>query len=495
MRSLFVKIFLYYWMAQALFLVLAILITVAMRERGEAAIWDTQQAGVFTKAVRAYEQGGESEVRRYLDEVRDSQHVRAFLLGAQGESLSGRDLPRWAEALAKGVRPPARDIWDRVTPSPFRSQTLVAGSGHRYMLVAFLPPSGPFGPGGVPGLSIFIGIVCSGLVCYLLARYLTSPVVRLRAATRRLAAGDLTARAGGMTDRRQDEMAQLVRDFDTMAERLEESVNAQSRLLNDISHELRSPLARLNVASALAHQRSGPEAHSALERIDLEADRLNDLIGGLLTIARLESGNDTRQKSPVQLGEMIEGIAGDADFEAQIGNCGVKSVIKEDCTVMGDASLLYSAIENVVRNAARYTREGTNAEISLERGQGRGGAEAVIRIVDSGPGVPEDALDKLFRPFYRIDDARGRQTGGAGLGLAITERAVRLHGGCVKASNRPEGGLQIEIRLPLASAGSDVTPEVVESKSEKKSSQADSNAASSARPHVDPVGTGSGRLK
>ena len=450
MRSLFLKIFLSYWVAQALFLVLAILITVAVRERGESATWDAQQSNVLSKAVQAFEHGGQAELRRYLEETRESQHVRTYLLDEQGQDVSGRDLPRWAESLAKGVTPPVRDFWQRLMPSPFRRQTLVAGSGHRYTLVAFLPPDGPFGPGGVPGLSILIGIVSSGLVCYLLARYLTAPVVRLRAATQRLAAGDLTARAGGLAARRRDEMAQLVRDFDIMAERLEESVNAQARLLNDISHELRSPLARLNVASALARQRAGVEAHSALERIDLEADRLNDLIGGLLTIARLESGNDLRQQSPIPLGEMIEEIAADADFEAQGRNCRVETAIKEDCMVVGVPILLHSAIENVVRNAARYTQEGTSARVSLERGQGSGGPEAVIRIVDSGPGVPEDALDKLFRPFYRIDDARGRQTGGVGLGLAITERAVRLHGGTVRASNRPEGGLQVEIRLPLA---------------------------------------------
>jgi two-component system sensor histidine kinase CpxA len=245
-------------------------------------------------------------------------------------------------------------------------------------------------------------------------------------------------------------MAQLVRDFDTMAERLEAAVQAQSRLLNDISHELRSPLARLNVASALAHQRAGNEAHSALERIDLEAERLNELIGGLLTIARLDSGNDARQKSPILLGELIEGIAADANFEAQGRNCGVESRIKEDCLVSGAPSLLHSAIENVVRNGARYTREGTKVLITLEQSHNVPG-EALISIADSGPGVPEEALEKLFRPFYRIDDARGRLTGGAGLGLAITERAVRLHGGTVKASNRPEGGLLVQIRLPLAS--------------------------------------------
>jgi signal transduction histidine kinase len=486
MRSLFLKIFLSYWVAQALFVVLAILITVVMRERGESANWDAQQANVLAKAVQSYEQGGEAEVRRYLDEVRESLHVRAYLLGEQGQDISGRDLPRWAESMAKGVTPPARDFWQRLMPSPFRRQVLVAESGRRYTLVAFLPPGGPFGPGGVPGLSILIGIVSSGLVCYLLARYLTSPVVRLRAATRRLAAGDLTARAGGLTARRRDEMAQLVRDFDTMAERLEESVNAQSRLLNDISHELRSPLARLNVAAALARQRSGVEAHGALDRIDLEADRLNDLIGGLLTIARLESGSDSRQKSPISVAEMIEGIAADADFEAQIRNCGVRCVIKDDCQVLGVPGLLSSAIENVVRNAARYTQEGTSAEISLQRGHG--GAEAVIRVIDAGPGVPADALDKLFRPFYRIDDARGRQTGGAGLGLAITERAVRLHGGSVNASNRPQGGLQIEIRLPLAFGHLQSPVVVAEPKSEPK-------AAANGRPHNQPVGTNSSRSK
>lgn len=450
MKSLFLKIFLSYWMAQALFLALAILITLAVRERGETATWDAQQTAVLAKAVQTYEQSGPAEARRYLEEVRDSLHTRVYLLNDHGADVSGRELPRWAESIGKGVEPPRHDFWQRLTPSPFRRQVLIASSGQRYTLVAFLPPGGPFGPGGVPGLSILIGIISSGLVCYLLARYLTAPVVRLRAATQRLAAGDLSARTGGLAARRRDEMAQLVRDFDTMAERLEATVNAQARLLTDISHELRSPLARLNVASALAHQRAGAEAHSALERIDLEAERLNQLIGGLLTIARLDSGNDARQKSPILLGEMIEGIAADADFEAQGRQCRVESAIREDCLVVGAPILLHSAIENVVRNAARYTREGTSVLITLERDPGGAAPEAVIRIVDSGPGVPEEELDKLFRPFYRIDDARGRQTGGAGLGLAITERAVRLHGGTVKASNRPEGGLQVEIRLPSA---------------------------------------------
>jgi two-component system sensor histidine kinase CpxA len=245
-------------------------------------------------------------------------------------------------------------------------------------------------------------------------------------------------------------MAELVRDFDRMAERLESLVNAQSRLLKDISHELRSPLARLNVALELARQRTGPEAESALERIERESTRLNELIGRLLTIARLESGSNSLRKSTIHLEEIVREIAKDAAFEAQARHCSVDCVIVDDCTVIGDASLLHSAIENVVRNATRYTEEGSAVQVRLEEGPGAKGREAVVRVTDSGPGVPEEALTKLFLPFYRIDDARGRTTGGVGLGLAIAERAVLLHGGSVRATNRPQGGLMVEIRIPAA---------------------------------------------
>src|SRR2546428_7477346 len=449
MRSLFLKIFLSYWLAQALFVVLAILVTITLRQRGEYSSWEARQNEVLSEVVQTYENGGQADVRRYLEEVRDSLHVRAYFFDEHGQEVSGRAVPHWAESVVRGASPPRHDLWQRLTPSPFRRQSLTSASGHRYTIVVMLPP-GPMGPGGTPGLGIFIGIISSGLVCYLLARYLTAPVVRLRAATHRLATGDLSARAGVPRSRRHDEMAELVRDFDAMAERLEKLVNARSRLLNDISHELRSPLARLNVALGLARQRTGPEAHSALERIDLEANRLNELIGELLTIARLESGDQSRQKSPIHLGELVEEIARDADFEAQSCNCHVHCVIAEEPVVMGVPILLHSAIENVVRNAARYTAEGTGVQVRLEHGESPSGPEAVIRVTDSGPGVPAEALDKLFRPFYRIDDARGRQTGGVGLGLAITERAVRLPRGPVAATNPPPGGLVVAIRLPPA---------------------------------------------
>jgi two-component system sensor histidine kinase CpxA len=458
MRSLFLKIFLSYWMAQALFLVLAIIVTFAMRPSREISNLQAQEPKFLNEALQAYQAGGEDGARKYLRNVHDSQHVRLFIFDDQGRDLLGRKAPEWIERVRRGRTHTADTFLGRFGPGQFLRQSITADNGRSYLVIVDFPPEEHpfFGLHSVPGLGIFIAVISSGLVCYILARYLTSPIVQLRAATQRLASGDLTARAGVPASRRHDEMAELMRDFDRMAERLENLVNAQSRLLTDISHELRSPLARLNVALELARQRSGAEASSALDRIDRETNRLNQLIQRLLTIARLEAGDESIEKIPVDLEQIVHEIAKDAAFEAQSRGCRVEATVVDDCVVVGSPGLLHSAIENVVRNAIRYTHDGTSVEVRLERGVGQqnggGSPEAVVRVTDSGPGVPEDALDKLFRPFYRIDDARGRQTGGVGLGLAITDRAVRLHGGTIRVSNRPQGGLMVEIRLPLASA-------------------------------------------
>ena len=460
MRSLFVKIFLSYWVAQALFFVLAIVVASALRPSQEIANLQQQQSKFLGEALQAYQTGGDTAAWRYLRGVHDTQHVRLYIFDQDGNDLLGRRPPEWVERAQRGQMSPADTFWGRFRPMQFLRSSITTVDGHHYTLVTELPPEPhvAFGLRGVPGLGIFIGIISSGLVCYILARYLTSPIVRLRAVTQKLASGNLSARAGVPHSRRHDEMAELMRDFDRMAERLENLVKAQTRLLTDISHELRSPLARLNVALELARQRSGPEARSALERMDREASRLNEMIQRLLMIARLETGDDSIEKSPVHLDQLIREVAKDAAFEAQNRGCQVELAVLDDCVVSGNSSLLHSAIENVARNAIRYTQEGTNVQIRLEQGQGVSGPEAVVRVTDSGPGVPDEALDKLFLPFYRIDDARERQTGGVGLGLAITDRAVRLHGGTVRAANRPQGGLMVEIRLPAFSVNLDEAP-------------------------------------
>jgi two-component system, OmpR family, sensor histidine kinase CpxA len=452
MKSLFLKIFLFFWLAQALFLVLAILVTLAFRPRSSS--WEALLATALNDSVKAYEEGGKPQLREYLDTLENTQHVRAFLFNENMEEVSHRGAPEWAVRVAGGgPRVPREGFLFPAPPPVLRDSRASADGLHRYTLI-LSPPPGPrlfLGPRGLPLPGLFIAVISSGLVCYLLAWFLTMPVVRLRAATRQLAAGDLTARAGAPSLRRRDEVAGLMRDFDAMAERMENLVKAQSRLLNDISHELRSPLARLNVALGLARQRTNPESAAMLDRIELEAGRLNELIGRLLTLARIEDGEQRVPSTPVLLEEVVVSVAEDAEFEAQARRCHVHSEIPPgNWEVQGDVSLLHSAIENVVRNAIRYTREGSTVEIHLDQSHSAGESEAVIRVTDCGDGVPADALEKLFQPFYRLDDARGRHTGGVGLGLAITERAVRFHGGRVTAMNRPQGGLMVEIRLPLS---------------------------------------------
>jgi two-component system, OmpR family, sensor histidine kinase CpxA len=450
MRSLFVKIFVSYWLAQALFFILAILVASAFRPSREISNLQAQQAKFLSEALQAYQSGGETAAWKYLRSIHDMHHVHVFIFDETGKDILGRKVPPWVHRAQQGDISTADTFWGRFREMQFLRASMTGPDGHHYTMITDLQPEPHpwFFFHGAPGLGVLIGIISSGLVSYLLARYLTSPIVRLRAATQRLAGGDLSARAGVPSAGEHDETAELIRDFDRMAERIQNLVAAQRRLLTDISHELRSPLARLNVALELARQRSGGEAAGALERIDRESTRLNEMIQRLLTLARLESGEDSLEKCPVDLEQLIREIAKDASFEAQSRRSHVEVDIEENCVVEGNPNLLHSAIENVVRNAIRYTEEGTSVQIQLER-SGSAPGEAVLRVTDFGPGVPEDALDKMFRPFYRIDDARRRQTGGVGLGLSITARAVSLSGGSVEARNRAQGGLIIEIRLPV----------------------------------------------
>jgi two-component system, OmpR family, sensor histidine kinase CpxA len=468
MRSLFLRIFLSFWAAQALFLVLAILATIAMRPARHGI--ESQGPQILAEAVNAYQSGGERGAHDYLEELLHTQHVRAFVFDPSGHELSGRQAPPWIEDTRQGVPPhggaphggfPHHRGWiDSLLPDRILRQALTL-DGKRYTLVLELPP-GPrvfFGPHEIPGLGITIAVISSGLICYLLAWSMTSPVTRLRKAAQSLAAGDLSARTGAPARGRHDEMTELMRDFDRMAERIEVLVDSQSRLLKDVSHELRSPLARLSVALGLARQRAAsevdpevaPELESSLNRIELEADRLNQLIQRLLTISRLESGTDGLRRTKSSLRELVEQVARDAEYETPGRRCLVTSRADaaDEFLVEADPALLRSAVENVVRNATRYTAEGTTVEVRLERQQSANGEEEIIvRVLDSGPGVPDEALQKILEPFYRLDDARNRQTGGAGLGLSIADRAIRLHGGQLRASNRKEGGLQVEIRIP-----------------------------------------------
>jgi signal transduction histidine kinase len=311
----------------------------------------------------------------------------------------------------------------------------------------------PRPPGLKLAASVFpiLAVGISALICVLLTRHITSPLFDLRKAAEAIAVGNLNARVPENLRNRRDEIGRLGRDFDRMAERLEFLVDSHKRLLGDVSHELRSPLSRLVVALGLARRADAEELPELLDRIALEARRQDSLIGQLLTLSRIESGSHGTADSSFDLAALVQEVVTDADFEARSACRHVGVTAFEECTVTGSEELLRSAIENVVRNGVRYTREGTGVEVSIRRERDR----AVIQVRDRGPGVPEAMISEIFLPFRRVQTEHGTANEGSGLGLAIAHRAIAASDGRIVARNAAGGGLIVEMEVPLARTLSD----------------------------------------
>ena len=461
MRSLFVKIFLWFWMASILIMA-STLVLASLLEPYRPVREDSRQvrrlARIGNRAVGILDREGPEALARFIESRERRPGRNVFILDEKFESVTGQDVSPEVKRLAAQAGESGVTEFVRLDKSLMLARPMYGAGGSTYIIIGEMPryPRESvvwrFLNPRFLSMRLLAIFIVSSFFCYWLAWYLTAPARKLRAATRQFASGDLQTRVGSALGRRRDELADLGQDFDLMAEQIESLVNARSRLLRDISHELRSPLARLNVALELARQRSGEKAADALDRIARESERLNTLIGQLRTLTLLESGTDNFEKTTMNLSTLIRGITDDADFEARSRHCSVKAVLGENIVVKGSEELLRRAVENVVRNAVRYTAEGTEIEISLEHVELHGKGCGVIKIRDHGPGVPEDTLTSLFSPFYRVAESRDRQSGGMGIGLTITDRAVRLHGGEVSANNAPDGGLIVEISLPAIKA-------------------------------------------
>ena len=296
-------------------------------------------------------------------------------------------------------------------------------------------------------LRIGMAILVSSLFCFGLSWYLVKPMQLLRTASRKIAAGQLDTRVRDAIGHRGDELESLGIDFDFMAERIQTLVSTQQNLLNDVSHELRSPLARIQVAVGLAQQKSQHQMVDELDRIELETTRLNDLLEQVLTLARLDSHATEHHDDYVDLVGLLEAIAADAEFESVTANKHVTVEYTNNWSIHANLRLLHRAIENIVRNAVKYTADNTTVSIRLKTDKTDPGF-ILIQICDSGEGVPESLLPRLFEPFFRVASARDRTTGGYGLGLAIAKRSISAHDGKISASNRLEGGLCVNIKLP-----------------------------------------------
>ena len=463
MGRLFWKIFFWFWLTM-------ILITIGIAW-GMAQYF--QQAGTpshrpfvrsvllqITAVTAVLEHSGKSAAKVLLQEIADSSRLQIFVIDEQDAELLGRTVTR--SMNSKHRRQENATEIDRFVTE----RTAVSPTGHHYRVMAKLPGtrgalaplhrSTPFGLMGpfhrdpwLFSIRLGIAVLLSGLVCFWLAWYLTNPVRRLREANRRLSEGELDVRVGSTMGRRRDEIADLGRDFDRMAERLQALILTQKQLLNDVSHELRSPLARLQVALGLARKKTGTyAAEKDLDRIEQEANRLDDLVGQILTLARLEVIEPNLLEDYVDITELLKTITEAVEFEVVDSKRYIQLTSKTSCTVKASAELLRRALENIIRNAVHYTEEKTIVEVSI-----RDSIEQKnwidISVCDHGVGIPEEKLPILFEPFVRLSEARERSSGGYGLGLAIAERAIRLHGGHVSASNRDGGGLCVFVQLPL----------------------------------------------
>ena len=453
MRSLFLKIFVWFWLAIAL-LVSAHALSTVMTEPDDGPVRGVESSLTMygLTAAEKYEREGENAAGDYFALLKKTARIRAYLFDADGNEVSGQQAPPERREIAQNLIASSEERFSKAGQTGIVAKKLIAPSGRQFVVIGEVQrPVGvllPFWPRAWWAQSIAV-LLTAGIFCYWLARYLSSPVVKLRAATQQLASGDLSARVGAANARRRDELAGLGRDFDIMAERIQSLMNSQQRLLHDISHELRSPLTRLRIALELARQSEEPEARWALDRIEHESDRLNDLIGQLITLARLDIKSPTADNTAVDFRRLVDEVVLDADFEARNRNRAVKLVASQECMIAGNEALLRSAIENVVRNAVSYTAKDTEVEVSLRCTDDGANSEAVISVLDRGAGVPQPALADIFRPFFRVADARDRESGGIGLGLSITQRAVEAHGGTVTADNAPSGGLLVEMRFPM----------------------------------------------
>lgn len=364
MRSLFFKVFVWFWLTMALVVVASTLSSMMAFNEGPKHLGG-QLAMYGLAATEKLAQEGKAGADNYLNLLERTTRTRAYLFDENANVVAGRDAPN-IRGIAQSLATEGQDRVSQTSRTDFVARKFIGACGNRFIIAGEFPrPPAmilPFRPHAW-WLQLIAVFLTAGIVCYGLARYLSAPVVKLRAATQQLSAGDLSARVGAANGRRRDELADLGCDFDVMAERIQSLMDSQKRLLHDISHELRSPLARLKIALELARKGDGPEAGWALDRIEREADRLNDLIGQLLTLARLDSRSPKKNDAFVDLKRLVDEIVVDADFEARSCRRAVRLVTSQDCQVVGNEQLLRSAIENVVRNAASYTAEGTVVEV------------------------------------------------------------------------------------------------------------------------------------
>ncbi|GAC22432.1 ATP-binding protein [Paraglaciecola mesophila] len=455
-RSLYGRIFLWFWGTTIVMIVGAYWIMQNIAPPVEYLPMDDKQHFMLENSVRA--------LQRQVFRSPDDEPLESILerTSQRGKLMMILLNPKTKEFLLKGPLPhlpnekPFLDLIG--SANPLRIATPIGDmfgpmatniAGTEYLLfVGRIRPRGFVGDmrHRPPLLLIGLVLLISAVLCSLIAWSLVKPLKQLQVATKRMASGALSSRVGSASYRG-DEIGRLGRDFNYMAEQVETLLNGQKRLLADISHELRSPLTRMQLAIGIAQQQqlsSNPKSNEqALARIEKEAHQMEHMVAQVLMLSRLDNNARDSRKQPVSFDALLTGLLADCEFEAQSQDKVLTVDIESDAKINADEDLLASGIENVLRNAVKYANQQVSFTLKID------GPEAHLVICDDGKGIPESDLKHIFQPFYRVSTARERDSGGIGLGLAIASRAIAAHEGEIEACNQVKGGLSVHIRLPI----------------------------------------------
>jgi two-component system sensor histidine kinase CpxA len=439
MLSLFWKLFLTMWLS-----IVGFSATIGwLNDKLAREQWAEEPANTFSRgmiritqrAQQALQMEGRKGLRDELLNIPRMTRSHIYVVDDQDQELLGRD-----GAL--------KQLVDRRTAMDTQDFQDAGGSSYTIYTVDRTPPATLLAPGPQgTALRLVAAAVISALISYFLARSLVTPLEELRKASRKIAAGDLATRVSKNMPSRQDEIGQLATDFDIMTSRLQAMQQANQRLMQDVSHELRSPLARLSVALEIARKKGVGEIESEIDRIALESQRLETLVNEVLSLLRESSEMIPRVDEDLDLSALLSDLVEVVNYEVPEGKPGISWQAAGPCDFHGDRELLWRAMENLLRNALRHTHpeKGVLLDLIVSKRKSR----VHLEVRDFGAGVPEGELEKIFEPFYRVQESRDRVSGGHGLGLSIAASAVHRHGGAIRASNATDGGLIVRISLPL----------------------------------------------
>lgn len=450
MRSLLVRIFVSFWSIILITIIAAVAIGYSYAERTRISMQNFEVSDAVLEASAALRKDGREGLAEWLRSLPGATESLLYIVDGRGKDLLDRRLPTIIKMSVtrfgdRGSRPP-RLRQDRPDLRPARPFTqLIGPDGHVYTI--FVVPPQSVGRKWLADrgrtVLIMLALLVSAAVSLVLARTISRPIERLRESANAIAQGRLDTRVADGMGKRHDELGLLASDFDRMADELQRAWQKQSELTRNVSHELRSPLARLRVALELVRRKTGEL--SEIDKIETETERLDELIGRILEFSRVDA--DTHEaRSRIDLDDLIRSVVDDARYE--YGDPGSDPSIEVEadaaCSVDGYPNALRSCVENVLRNALQHSRGDGRVLVRL----GTEAGQAVLTVEDQGGGVPDDELERIFEPFYRSITTRADQSQrSGGLGLAIASRATALHGGSIRASNTGHG-LRVEIRLP-----------------------------------------------